>query len=52
MTEKIIERIRKLLRMARDKGASEAEASLAMKMTSAVRNKVLEAYKELSKIQF
>jgi Flagellar hook-basal body protein len=28
------------------------KASLAMKMTSAVRNKVLEAYKELSKIQF
>ena len=28
------------------------KASIAMKMTSAVRNKVLEAYKELSKIQF
>ena len=28
------------------------KASVAMKMTSAVRNKVLEAYKELSKIQF
>ena len=28
------------------------KASLAMKMTSAVRNKVLEAYKELSKMQF
>ena len=28
------------------------KASIAMKMTSAVRNKVLEAYKELSRIQF
>ena len=28
------------------------KASVAMKMTSAVRNKVLEAYKELSRIQF
>jgi flagellar hook-basal body complex protein FliE len=28
------------------------KASLAMKMTSAVRNKVMEAYKELSRIQF
>ena len=28
------------------------KASLAMNMTSAVRNKVMEAYKELSRIQF
>lgn len=28
------------------------KASLAMNMTSAVRNKVLEAYKELSRMQF
>lgn len=28
------------------------KSSLAMKMTSAVRGKVLEAYKELSKMQF
>lgn len=28
------------------------KASVAMRMTSAVRNKVLEAYKELSRIQF
>ena len=28
------------------------KASMAMKLTSAVRNKVLEAYKELSRIQF
>ncbi len=28
------------------------KAGLAVNMTSAVRNKVLEAYKELSRIQF
>ncbi len=28
------------------------KAGLAMKLTSAVRNKVIEAYKELSKLQF
>lgn len=31
---------------------SMQKASVAMKMTSAVRNKVLEAYRELSRIQF
>lgn len=31
---------------------SMQKAGLAMKMTSAVRNKVMEAYKELSKIAF